>query len=93
MDQLRKELNIVDTDPQSIGPSPTLTQEQLQHYKDQQIEKENDFMKLNVESAQLHALQATNPVELRDVLPTMISDPELSDMLMQGSINQNPWPN
>ena len=81
VDRLRKELNIVDTDPQSTGPSPTLTQQQLQHYKDQQIEKENDFMKLNVESSELHALQATNPVELRDVLPTMISDPELSGML------------
>jgi succinoglycan biosynthesis transport protein ExoP len=83
VDKLRKELNIVDTDPQSTGPSPTLSQQQLQHYKDQQIEKENDFMKLNVESAELHALQATNPVELRDVLPTMISDPALNDYLSQ----------
>ena len=81
VDRLRKELNIVDTDPQSIAPSPTLTQQQLQHYKEQQIEKENDFMKLNVELTKLQDLQATNPMEMRDVLPTMVSDPQLSGML------------
>ena len=81
VDQLRKDLNIVDADPNALGPSPTLTQEQLQHYKDQQIEKENDFMKLNVELTGLQSLQATNPVELRDVLPTMITDPELGNSL------------
>ena len=45
VDQLRQQLNILDTDPQSTGPSPTLTQQQLQHYKDQQIEDEKDFMR------------------------------------------------
>ena len=48
VDRLRKELGIVDTIPQSTGPSPTLSQEQMQHYKDQQIEEEKDFMKMNV---------------------------------------------
>jgi succinoglycan biosynthesis transport protein ExoP len=81
VDLLRKQLNIVDTDPNALSPSPTLTQEQLQHYKDQQIEQEKDYMKLNVELAQLQSLQATNPADLRDVLPSMISDPELTSML------------
>jgi len=81
VDQLRQDLKIIDTDPQSTAPSPTLTQQQLQHYKDQQIEQEKDFMKLNVELTELQALQATNPVEMRDVLPTMISDTILSDSL------------
>ena len=81
VDRLRKELNIIDTDPQSIGPSPTLNQQQLQQYKDQQIEEEKDFMTLNVQLTELQSLQATNPAELRDVLPTVISDPALSDLL------------
>ncbi len=81
VDNLRKELNIIDVDPQSIGPSPTLSQEQLQHYKDQQIEQEKKFMELNVELTELQALAATNPVQLRDVLPTVISDAALTGFL------------
>jgi capsular exopolysaccharide synthesis family protein len=78
---LRQQLNIIDTDPQSTAPSPTLTQQQLQQYKVQQIEKENDFMKMSVQLTELESLQATNPAELRDVLPTMNVDSALGDML------------
>jgi capsular exopolysaccharide synthesis family protein len=81
VDLLRKKLQIVDIDPQSIAPSPTLTQQQLQHYKDQQIEQEEVYMKMNVEFTELQSLQATNPAELRDVLPTMVSDSALGDLL------------
>ena len=81
VDRLRKELNIVDADPNATAPSPTLTQEQLQHYKDQQIEQEKDYMKLKVELTGLQSLQATNPTQLRDVLPTMISDSALGGLL------------
>jgi len=81
VDMLRSNLNILDTDPQSIAPSPTLNQQQLQHYKEQQIEKENDFLKLNVQLAELQSLQATNPAVLRDVMPTMFSDSILNDSL------------
>jgi capsular exopolysaccharide synthesis family protein len=86
VDQLRKELNIVDADPNATAPTPTLTQEQLQNYKDKQIEQEEEFMKLNVELTGLQLLQATNAVELRDVLPTTFSDSALSDLL--GRLNQ-----
>jgi polysaccharide biosynthesis transport protein len=81
VDMLRSNLNIIDVDPQSIGPSPTLSQEQMQHYKDQQIEQEKKFMELNVELSMLQALAATNPVQLRDVLPTVISDAALTGFL------------
>jgi succinoglycan biosynthesis transport protein ExoP len=81
VDRLRQELNIIDTDPQSTAPSPTLTQQQLQQYKVQQIEQEKDFMKMSVQLTELQSLQATNPADLRDVLPTMISDSALGDML------------
>jgi len=81
VDRLRKELKIIDADPNSIAPTPTLTQQQLQQYKVQQIEKENDYMTLSVELTGLRTLQATNPVELRDVLPTVYSDSELGTLL------------
>jgi capsular exopolysaccharide synthesis family protein len=81
VDQLRKDLKIVDADPNTFGPSPTLSQEQLQRYKDQQIEQEKDFTKLNVQLTELQSLQATNPARLRNVLPMMILDSALSDLL------------
>ena len=83
VDRWREELKIVDTDPQSIGPSPTLNQQQLQNYQVQQIADEKDYMKMQTQLAGLQAMQATNPAELRDVLPTMISDPELGGLLDQ----------
>src|ERR1017187_2875928 len=45
VDQLRKQLNIVDFDPNSIAPSPTITQKQLEDYHTQMIEDEKDYMK------------------------------------------------
>jgi capsular exopolysaccharide synthesis family protein len=81
VDRLRKELGIVDTDPQSTAPSPTLSQQQLQHYQDQQLADAKDYMKMQAQLDGLQAMQATNSAELRDVLPTMISDTELGGML------------
>jgi polysaccharide biosynthesis transport protein len=82
VDVLRKKYNIVDMDPQSIGPSQTITQQQLQQYKAQQIEQEKDYTMRSVQLAELQTLQATNPAELRDVLPTVVpGDTELSGML------------
>jgi polysaccharide biosynthesis transport protein len=81
VDRLRKERNIVDTDPQSLGPSATLSSVQLQQYKAQQIEQEKDFMMKNVQLAELQSMLATNPVGLRDVLPTVVSDAILNDSL------------
>ncbi len=90
VDRLREDLKIVDTDPQSIGPSPTLNQLQLQQYKVQQIADEKDYMQMQTKLAGLQAMQATNPAELRDVLPTFISDPELGGMLdMLHTVKQN----
>ncbi len=72
--------SFLDTDPQATAPSPALTQQQLQQYKAQQIEQEKDFKKVSEQLAQLQALQATNPAELRDVLPTMVADKTLGDL-------------
>jgi polysaccharide biosynthesis transport protein len=81
VDLLRKELNIVDSDPQATAPSPTLTQQQLQQFKDQQLEQQKEYTKFSVQLGELQSLQVTNPARLRDVLPTTVTDSELSDML------------
>ncbi len=78
VDQLRKDLHIHDYDPNAISPSPTLTSVQLQDYNNRMIEGEAIYMKLE---KQVSELQPLSPEKLREVLPTVISDPTLSDLL------------
>ena len=78
VDNLRKELGINDNDPNSVNPSPTLTQEQLRNYNAMRLEGETRYMKLE---KQLTQLQALSPDKLRDVLPTVVPDTALSDLL------------
>ena len=78
VDNLRKELGINDNDPNSLTPSPTLTSEQLRNYNSMRLEGETRYMKLE---KQLTQLQALNTEKLRDVLPTVVPDPALSELL------------
>ena len=78
VDDLRKELAITDTDPQSVVPSPTLSQEQLRAYNDTMMKGEADYNKFKEQYAQLKALP---PEKLRDVLPSMTPDAVLSGLL------------
>ena len=78
VDNLRKTLNISDPDPSSTGPVPTLTQEMLQRYNDHRIEGEKLYKQLQT---RLTELQAYSTDKLRDILPTVISDGELSALL------------
>ena len=78
VDNLRKTLNIVDSGPNSIGPTPTLTQELLQRYNDQQIEGEKLYKQLQTRVTEL---QAYSTDKLRDVLPTVTGDAALSGLL------------
>lgn len=78
VDQLRKTLAIVDTDPQSFVPTPTLNQEQLRHYHEMMMEGQTRYNQLKEELSQLKAL---DPAKLRDVLPTISPDPILSGLL------------
>ncbi len=78
VDRLRKELFIVDTDPQSFVPTPTLPQEQLRHYHEMMMEGQTTYNKLKEELAQLRAL---DPSKLRDVLPQVNPDPMLSGLM------------
>ncbi len=81
MDNLRKELNVQDLDPNALGPSGTLSQEQLTTLNIQRIQGEKEYVSMEKEVALLHSLQATNPAMLRDVLPGIAQDSALSDVL------------
>ena len=78
VDQLRDELHIHDYDPNATSPSPTLTSSQLQYYNNLMIDHEALYMKLD---KQLTELQPLSPDKLREVLPTVLPDMTLSDLL------------
>ena len=78
VDTLRKELKINDNDPNATSPSSTLTQEQLHDYNNRQIEGETIHMKLEKRLTQLKAL---DPDKLRDVLPSVVPDSALTELL------------
>jgi succinoglycan biosynthesis transport protein ExoP len=81
VDNLRKELNIVDLDPNALGPTPSLNSEQLTTLNQQRIEGEKDYRSAETQVTLLHSLQATNQAMLRDVLPGLTGDTSLSDLL------------
>ncbi len=72
--------NILDMDPNSVAPNPTLTQEMLRRYNDQQLGGEAEYSNMKMQLTELQSLQATNPAKLRDVLPTIITDGTLADL-------------
>ncbi len=80
VDQLRSDLHVNDYDPNSISPSPTLTAEELRVINNQMIEGEAQYMKLEKEVTELQPL---SPEKLREVLPTVVPDPTLSDLLVK----------
>jgi capsular exopolysaccharide synthesis family protein len=71
VDKLRNELNIVDPDPASDAPTPTLTPDELRHFEELRIDGQANYARLN---EQLTGLQALSPDKLRDVLPTTVQD-------------------
>lgn len=68
VDSLRKELDVTDNDPQSLVPSPTLTQEQIRQYNDTMMEGQSRYNRFKEQLEQLKALPTD---KLRDVLPTI----------------------
>ena len=78
VDQLRKKLGIVDTDPQSFIPTPTLNQEQLRQFHQMMMEGQAKYMQLKEQLAQLKEL---DPERLRDVLPSITQDGTLSGLV------------
>jgi len=81
VDQLRQKLKVVDTDPVSLNPSPIISSSDMQKYNDQRIQDEKDFTQKSTMLLYLQALQKTNAMALRDVLPRMTQDTTLSGLL------------
>jgi polysaccharide biosynthesis transport protein len=82
VDYLRGKLGIVDNDPNSVMPTPTLSQQMVQTYDQQMIDGERTYKSLET---QLEELTNYDSKELRDVLPTVTGDGMLSDLL--GKLN------
>jgi succinoglycan biosynthesis transport protein ExoP len=81
VDYLRQKYHVVDTDPNAIAPTPTLDSVTMQRLNDQAVEKEQEYVSMEKKMTTLHQLQETDPAELRDVLPSLVTDPELSSLL------------
>jgi uncharacterized protein involved in exopolysaccharide biosynthesis len=69
------------TPPEShASASPILSQDQLEDDRARLIEEQTDYVKLETQLTRLQTIQATNAAELRDVLPTVRSDPMLAKL-------------
>lgn len=79
VEQLRQELHITDTDPQSFTPTPTINETQLQLISQQMIEGEKLYSEQLMQLQELQAI--TNKDKLADVLPQMVTDSSLNDLL------------
>lgn len=78
VDDLRKQLNIIDTDPQSVNPGSSLDPINVQHYDSLKIEAQTQFVR---EETMLKTLQGLSPEELRQAIPTAAPDGILSSLL------------
>ncbi len=78
IEKLRRDLGISVDMADAPGYTPTLNSDQLQLIHNQLIEGERDYKEL---SAQLDHLKSLGIEELRDVLPNIVNDPALSDLL------------
>ncbi len=79
VEKLRRDLGISDLAPAS-APTPTLSYEEMQRLNSQKIEGEKAYTELKVQLEKLHEM---SPEKLRDVLPTVINDGALSQLLDQ----------
>ena len=81
VEELRKEYNIQDADPNSTMPTPTLSSEQVQALNEKLIEQRALVIKEEKEVAEFQSVQATNPTKLADMLMTSSPDNQLADLL------------
>ncbi len=86
VEQLRRDLNIVDEGPQSLAPTRTLDAQQMQMIAQQKLEKEEVYKEDLVKLETLKSIQSKTPEKLRDVLPQMVQDSTLSDLI--GRLNE-----
>ena len=78
IENLRHDLGISGDQAEATTYTPTLTTEMVQRYHDQKIEGERAYKELSV---QLQELKSLNADRLRDVLPGVVNDGALSELL------------
>lgn len=93
IEHLRNELHIVDTDPSAnaTAPSPTIDAEQLRIINQERMEKEELYSEELTQLQKLQAIQQTNEGMLCDVLPIMVQDAALSDLVGKLRETQQDW--
>ena len=90
VEQLRQQLHITDQASAS-APTPTLNDEQLKFINQRQIENEQLYKGRLVELQELKSIQETNKSKLCDVLPQMVQDGALNDLLSKLHESQQKW--
>ncbi|MBW8863522.1 MAG: hypothetical protein JF609_01085 [Verrucomicrobia bacterium] len=81
-DQIRRKHQITD-DANSLSPAPVMDKSALDRINNEIAGTDKDLKQQTAQLASLRALQQTNPVKLRTVLPTMYVDAELNGKLDQ----------
>jgi len=89
-DELRQKLHITD-DPQAVAPTPTLDNRQLEMINSQRIEEEKIYNEQLVQLNELQSIAATNKDRLADVLPQMVQDATLGDLVSKLNEARQNW--
>jgi capsular exopolysaccharide synthesis family protein len=82
VDFMRHNFKIID-EPTSREPTPTLDRNELLRINDAMRSAEQDYNKQAEKLNSLKFIYTNTPGKLRDILPNMVSDTELSGMLSQ----------
>ncbi len=90
VEQLRQQLKITDQ-AGTTGYTPTLDTESLHQFQAQMIEGERVYKEQLVQLQELKTIQETNKDKLCDVLPQMVQDAALNDLLGKLHEAQQKW--
>ena len=80
VDELRKELNITDENPDGTGPAPLMTHKTLESLTSQKIELQGDY---DAGVALLARLKSLSHDDLKKSLPVAIADTQLNTLLSE----------
>ncbi len=82
VDYMRSSMKIID-DATSMSPTPSLEKDELRRINETMLEDRKRYMEQQEKLNSLKAINESNPNKLRDVLPNLVADSELSSMLSQ----------
>ena len=80
VDELRKELNISDENPDSTGPAPSMTIKTLDDLRAQEIQLKGNY---DQQLTLLNKLKALSPDDLKKALPIAVVDTQLNELLSE----------